>query len=650
MIPVKAYQAKTWLLPLAGFAVLSEALKYVWVNALAFVLLLVVSKTESVFWAPKRKLLAEAVICALPVGYSYAILSRYPPFAEYPPFLAGFFCLWGGLLLLSWWMRRPSKAPSSRFQVLLRGAAPLAFAALALIFESNNNSGQRGLYPTLHLTLLLLTHLSLSLFVWTLWMVTPLTSRFAKCLRVWGQLSIALVLLAPALSFAGVLDRSLPYVIGFTASGKARAVFSHFESAELEHRPALRNDPEASRRFAQRSNLPGLPTDFDLQNFNVLLITSEATRFDRTSLKPGSVGRTPNLVSLEDRGAFVFENAYSPSSGTLHSISSLLSMRIPSMVPLETYMRPWHGELLPEVTTVPELFKNSGYSTFWTSHGHNDCFRHHMLGFGQGFDHEEFVVELVKPASPKMDAEIADAAIRELRRQAKKREKFFGWIFFGAPHGSYLTHYPEMPAESAHDRYLQELRYTDEQLGRVLDTLKSLGQIENTILIFMGDHGEEFLEHGAKFHKATLYREVVNVPLVVRIPGIEGRRVTASVSTMYVFPWLLERGSKLMQAEVHERLTTEIGPMLRETDGAVIIELLGHERMTASLVSGYHKIHYDFLSGHREIYDLTQDPYEQDDLVETHSELAQKSLRMTESYKNVRAARAQFILRSDYDL
>ena len=63
------------------------------------------------------------------------------------------------------------------------------------------------------------------------------------------------------------------------------------------------------------------------------------------------------------------------------------------------------------------------------------------------------------------------------------------------------------------DWYDGSIRAMDVELARVLERLKMLGLAEKTMIAFIADHGEEFLDHGRMFHGQTLYGELTNVPL-----------------------------------------------------------------------------------------------------------------------------------------
>ena len=87
------------------------------------------------------------------------------------------------------------------------------------------------------------------------------------------------------------------------------------------------------------------------------------------------------------------------------------------------------------------------------------------------------------------------------------------------------------------DRTLRELRtlyqaatrQVDDSIGRVLDALAENGHDDETAVILAGDHGEEFQDHGHLAHYPKLYDELIQVPLIVDIPGVDGGRVDGQV-------------------------------------------------------------------------------------------------------------------------
>jgi len=87
------------------------------------------------------------------------------------------------------------------------------------------------------------------------------------------------------------------------------------------------------------------------------------------------------------------------------------------------------------------------------------------------------------------------------------------------------------------DRTLRELRtlyqaaarQVDDSVGRVLDALAANGLDDETAVVLAGDHGEEFQDHGHLAHYPKLYDELIRVPLIVDVPGVDGGRVDGPV-------------------------------------------------------------------------------------------------------------------------
>ena len=88
--------------------------------------------------------------------------------------------------------------------------------------------------------------------------------------------------------------------------------------------------------------------------------------------------------------------------------------------------------------------------------------------------------------------------------------------------------------------YDGEVRQTDEDLGEFLDALQVRGEFDRSLIVVLGDHGEQFYEHGNTSHHG-LYDELTHIPLAVSIPGMSGGRTTdALVSQMDLAPTILD--------------------------------------------------------------------------------------------------------------
>ena len=81
------------------------------------------------------------------------------------------------------------------------------------------------------------------------------------------------------------------------------------------------------------------------------------------------------------------------------------------------------------------------------------------------------------------------------------------------------TTYSAAEIQGARDLYDASLRYLDTQIGELLGELERRGVLDRSIIVITSDHGEEFGEHGLMGHGNTLYREVLEVPLLILSPG-----------------------------------------------------------------------------------------------------------------------------------
>ncbi|MFH2002814.1 MAG: sulfatase [Planctomycetota bacterium] len=85
------------------------------------------------------------------------------------------------------------------------------------------------------------------------------------------------------------------------------------------------------------------------------------------------------------------------------------------------------------------------------------------------------------------------------------------------------------------------IRAADEMIGRLLSRLETLGIRDETLIVIVSDHGEEFLEHGSVRHSNTVYEELIRVPLLFSVPGrTEGLRLDPMVNLVDVMPTILE--------------------------------------------------------------------------------------------------------------
>ena len=292
---------------------------------------------------------------------------------------------------------------------------------------------------------------------------------------------------------------------------------------------------------------------------NVVLYVVDTLRADALEPYGNPVVETPSVARFA-REAALYERAYAHSSWTRPSIASILTGELPHAHAVEG--RDDHAG--PSLRFLAEALGEAGYQTGAVVTNPNVGA---FFGFDQGFadffelfvsheEHEEGVVPTDSPRS--RSDEVTRKAIEWL---SDVEPPFFLFVLTSDPHTPYRP--PEgfdrfdarrdpRPKGSAYQRlpgverqrslYYGEVAYNDRSFGELLDFLRSEGLYDDSLVVFTADHGEEFGEHGHRWHGKGLFEEQVRVPLVIRRPReLEpGRRVPVAVRLIDVYPTVLD--------------------------------------------------------------------------------------------------------------
>jgi arylsulfatase len=200
--------------------------------------------------------------------------------------------------------------------------------------------------------------------------------------------------------------------------------------------------------------------------------------------------------------------------------------------------------------------------------------------------------------------------------------------------------------------YDREIRYVDDELRLLFETIDALGLRDDTVFILTSDHGEAFLEHGMLEHGSRLDEEVVRVPLLLWGRGVPAAlRVKATVSHLDLMPTILDMMElpappgiqgwslvPLLEGDAGAPFATR--PVYSESRGTLA---LGPDRSTlafhppAFLVRvGDRKLtrYRNGAGGHRyEYYDLATDPEERSDLYAARPEEARDLFQLLDRYE-----------------
>lgn len=268
---------------------------------------------------------------------------------------------------------------------------------------------------------------------------------------------------------------------------------------------------------------------------NVLFVSIDTLRADHLGTYGWERPTSPNFDAFAAKGV-VFERAQSSSSWTLPSLTTLMTSLLPSTHRCEKDT----SRLDPSYTTLAEILRDAGYDTAIVA---SHLFLNAGHGLQQGFTRVD--TRIIQDEFAITSPQVTDWGVSWLQDKAAADdgEPWFLWLHYFDPHAPYLPHEGISEAfgtEKPIDLYDGEIAFTDQHLGRLFEAFERLGFAENTIVVLVADHGEEFGEHGQFGHGYDLHEEVVHVPLVLRVPGLSPRRVPDLVPTVDVFPTLLE--------------------------------------------------------------------------------------------------------------
>jgi choline-sulfatase len=399
---------------------------------------------------------------------------------------------------------------------------------------------------------------------------------------------------------------------------------------------------------------PGVDLSSRADQLNILLISMDALRYDRTGFSGHPGGLTPHLDALMSESV-IFHDTTAPASWTLPSHLAVWTGLWPSRHGVTNKLGPGKGEemirraLASEIPTYPDLLIQAGWvaAAFTGGAGVQAAF-----GYGRGFDRyqdDRYFGGFDYGIDPALEWIAAHRdrrfflflhgydvhgqfplpadEIQEIRggytgpldggieEQGRLREQ--GLATIQGPGGKpdlsgVLTSEDAAFLARVYDR---KVRDADARVGRFLERFRAMGLMDDTIVAVISDHGDEFLEHRGLDHGHTLYEEQLRVVMALRFPGYAQRMdVREPVRLLDLFPTVFDAlglqgppgvdGRSLLPLLRQERVDL---PIFAETDYRLFV----HHR---SARRGTRKLILDLADGGTELYDLAADPGETHDL------------------------------------
>ncbi len=542
---------------------------------------------------------------------------------------AGFAALVGLTASLPvWWLAprlsRAGEQGSRAFQVSL--------ITCSLLLEVVNQLWLVRLYPTFHWCL--------STVAYVLIVGVP----FLRKLRVSERPTRAAEIAVPLVI--------LGCVVALKPSAERLSHFDNFRLTLLEAAPSARYAVNLASLLAPPPALEVCPpnTDcavhevertgdrtLDLRGRSLLLVSVDALRADHVGIYGYPRPTTPNIDELA-RTATVFDYAYCPTPHTSYSVTSLMTGK---------YMRPL---LLQgsggDSATWAEIFRTYGYKTaafyppaiFFIDGARFSGFQQKALGFE--YRKEEFAEGAQRVGQ-----------VSDYLKRVDPKAPAFVWVHLFGPHEPYEDHAEHHFGERDLDRYDSEIADADATIGKLIQLVRT--RDPNTIVVVTADHGEEFGEHGGRYHGTSVYEEQVRVPLIVQIPehprAPNSAKISAPVQTIDLLPTFLDlqripvapriRGRSF--ASMLSRPITPVTPVTPVEPGLALVEtdeqtLLaeGTLRLICARSVGACAL-YDLKTDRAELHDISRSEAQRfgsmrsrlTSLAESHGTFEQQGLR-----------------------
>jgi arylsulfatase A-like enzyme len=357
---------------------------------------------------------------------------------------------------------------------------------------------------------------------------------------------------------------------------------------------------------------------------SILLITIDTLRADHLGAYGYPRATSPALDRLAADGT-VFEHSWAHAPSTRYSMPAILTGRLPLQVFYDLSVPGWPG-LSQRATTIAEVLRPLGFVTgAITNYWYFDRSRSMDQGVDEYDNDNARLHAAVAGAGPaetrgSSSREQTDKAIAFVERHAGKR--WFLWVHYYDPHYEYEAH-PGSPGfgSSRIDLYDGEIRFTDDQIGRLFEQLRQRGLYDKTIIAVTGDHGEGFGEHGIDLHGYHLYAAQTRVPMIVRVPGLPARRSTTPVGHIDLLPTLanLVAADPRSLADAMGRSLVDLLSGSRDRDRVIWQQLSyeGNHELRGAISRDCHVLYNISPSVSWEVYRLDLDPAEQRDLAAT---------------------------------
>ena len=355
---------------------------------------------------------------------------------------------------------------------------------------------------------------------------------------------------------------------------------------------------------------------------NIVLLSVDTLRADHLGCYGYSYPTSPTLDAFAREG-WVFEDCVCEEPLTNPSFGAMFSSLYPRMTGTTK-----NGLKMPgTVPLMTEIFKQAGYQAWCVQS--NWTLKARLSRLNRGFDvyrddfHKKRWGFMLGERSAE---EVTDTALEVLKGR-RADQPFFFWVHYSDPHAPYQFHkdfnpYGRRPLplnipDRVRAKYDSEIAYTDHHIARLLEALPK----ENTIILFVADHGESLYEHNYLGHGRRIYQTNLHVPLILKGPGIAPGRSGMPACILDVAPTLLAlAGLKPAPGMLGHSLLDASAPAVHtrfvETYGGAVPKVPGIKSLLADrgpMRRGVIHQGWKLIRGGKgpELYCLAEDPNEE---------------------------------------
>lgn len=402
--------------------------------------------------------------------------------------------------------------------------------------------------------------------------------------------------------------------------------------------------------------IPAVFSERAVERPNIIIVSTDSLRADRLGCYGYARPSSPHIDAFA-KEAVLFQNAISPSSHTAPAHMSFFTGLSPDVHAVTNFHSDGSYRMLSaRIPLMAELVRSAGYQTYGFHGGGNisDAF-----GFARGFDVYQTIA--IDQTEDQVFAAI-EATLKT--RAADKPLLLFTHHYFC--HDPYVAAPPKFrrpfqaglhprlpasledlpqalsldyadvrtlfwrdidPSNGAHREHLRAVYdgavfYSDHLFKRLMDLLRKERLFDDSIIVFMSDHGEEFYEHGQNLHE-QLFIETLHVPLIVRFPRGEhaGTRISERIMSFDIMPTILEYCSVPFS---HEMQARSVWPLLKG-EGTYAPAIFSHVYNSYRLYDDEYVYVDGWWQAQNELlFNVAEDPREEKNIFSQNPERAEK--------------------------